>query len=254
LANLCVNARDAIAGGGTIAIETAPATFTQAIDSFHPGQPPGEYVLLAVRDTGCGMDPETLGRIFEPFFTTKEVGQGTGLGLPTVYGIVKQNGGFIDVDSAAGRGSTFKVYLPRHGNRSEPATAPASTPPAVGGRETILLVEDEPAILAISRDMLLNLGYQVLSAATPGEALQQAQAQAGKIQLLITDVVMPEMNGRDLAQQLAVLHPGIRRLFMSGYTADIIAHHGVLDDDIHFIQKPFTLKELAAKVREVLDG
>jgi PAS domain S-box-containing protein len=254
LTNLCVNARDAIAGDGQIAIETAPATFTQAIDSLHPGQPPGEYVLLAVRDNGCGMDPETLGRLFEPFFTTKEVGQGTGLGLPTVYGIVKQNGGFIDVDSAPGGGSTFKIYLPRHGNLPAPATAAAPTPPAVGGRETVLLVEDEPAILAISREMLKNLGYHVLSATTPGEALQQAKAQTGEIQLLITDVVMPEMNGRDLAQQLAVLHPGIRRLFMSGYTADIIAHHGVLDDDVHFIQKPFTLKELAAKVREILNG
>ena len=253
LTNLCVNARDAIAGEGQITIATAAATL-DAANALHPGQPPGDYVRLSVRDNGCGMDPETLGRLFEPFFTTKEVGQGTGLGLPTVYGIVKQNGGFIDVDSAPGRGSTFEIFLPRHGYASLPAPAAAPAPPAVGGRETILLVEDEPSILAIGREMLKNLGYQVLGAASPGEALRQAQTHAGKIQLLITDVVMPGMNGSDLAQQLAILHPGIRRLFMSGYTADIIAHHGILHDDVHFIQKPFTLKELAAKVREILNG
>ena len=254
LTNLCVNARDAIGGQGQIRIETGTATLDEARCADHAGVAPGEYVRLAVSDTGCGMDPETLAHLFEPFFTTKDVGQGTGLGLATVYGIVKQNNGFIDVRSEPGRGTTFGIHLPRHQDKKgqiQMLVPPAS--PAARGQETILLVEDEPAILGVGKTMLERLGYRVLGAATPGEALRLAEAHPGEIHLLMTDVIMPEMNGRDLAKNLLDLYPRLRRLFMSGYTADVIAHHGVLDDGMHFIQKPFTMKVLSEKVREALD-
>ena len=254
LANLCVNARDAIAGVGTLAIATARATFDDSGDARHAGHLPGEYALIAVSDNGCGMDKETLGKLFEPFFTTKEVGQGTGLGLSTIYGIVKQNHGFVDVDSEPGRGSTFKIYLPCYEEQPALSAANAAKRAAARSGETILLVEDEPSILAIGQALLESLGYQVLGVSTPGEAIHLAQTHPGDIHLLMTDVVMPEMNGRDLAQQILALRPHLKRLFMSGYTADIIAHHGVLADGIHFIQKPFTLTELAAQVRKTLNG
>jgi PAS domain S-box-containing protein len=252
LANLCVNARDAIAGKGTLTIETARITFDEAECAQHAGFVPGEYAMLSVRDDGCGMDNETQVNLFEPFFTTKGVGQGTGLGLATVYGIVKQNHGFICVESAPGKGSTFQIYLPRHlGVQDSPAGAHAAKP-ASPGQATVLVVEDEPAILQITRTMLTRLGYQVLGAATPGEAIHLAETHSGAIHLLMTDVVMPEMNGRDLAKNLLSLYPHIKRLFMSGYTADVIAHHGVLHEGVEFIQKPFSMKELADKVREAL--
>lgn len=210
--------------------------------------------MLAVSDNGCGMDAETQANIFEPFFTTKELGKGTGLGLATVFGIVKQNNGFINVYSEAGLGTTFKIYLPRHIGKSELRLEKDLSNQAVVGHETILLVEDEPAILKITKIMLERLGYIVLAASTPGEACRLAREFAGEIHLLMTDVVMPEMNGRDLAKNLLTLYPNLNRLFMSGYTANVITHHGVLDEGVHFIQKPFSKNALAAKIREAIDS
>jgi len=253
LANLCVNARDAIAGVGKVTIETHGVTLDEAYCADHSGFMPGDFVMLAVSDDGQGMDKETMDKIFEPFFTTKGVGQGTGLGLATVYGIVTQNNGFINVYSEPGQGSTFKIYLPRHGattgqmgGRERPAA------PDAQGDETILVVEDDASILVITRLMLEKLGYRVLTASTPGEAIRLAREHAGEIHLLLTDVIMPEMNGRDLAQELVSLYPGLKSLFMSGYTGNVIAHRGILGDGINFIQKPFLKKTLAAKVREAL--
>ena len=253
VANLCVNARDAINGVGQIIIETGQATFDAAGCAGRPGFVPGEFVRLAIRDSGAGMDPETLSHIFEPFFTTKGVGEGTGLGLATVYGAVKQNNGFIEASSEPGQGTLFEIYLPRYrtvGSLPLPERGPTA---ALAGDETILLVEDEPAILAMITLMLENLGYRVLAAGTPGEAIRQARHHGGSIELLLTDVVMPEMNGRDLAKNVLTFYPEMKRLFMSGYTADVIAHQGVLDADVHFIQKPFTIHQLAEKIREALN-
>jgi PAS domain S-box-containing protein len=253
LANLCVNARDAIEGVGKVTIETANIVFDAAYCADHPGYVAGEYVRLTVSDNGCGMDKTTLPQIFEPFFTTKGLGEGTGLGLATVYGIVKQNHGFISVYSEPGHGTTFTLYLPRlAGEAIATGTTTAAEPPRSSG-ETVLLVEDEPAVLAIARIILVRLGYAVLTAGTPSEAIRLAGAHAGEIHLLITDVVMPEMNGLDLEKRLLSLHPKLKCLFMSGYTANVIAHHGVLKAGVNFIQKPFSLGDLAAKVRATLD-
>jgi PAS domain S-box-containing protein len=254
LANLCVNARDAIAGVGKVTIETETVTFDDAYCANHLGFVPGEYVRLAVSDDGCGMDTNTLSHVFEPFFTTKVMGQGTGLGLSTVYGIVKQNSGFINVYSEPKHGTTFTIYLPRHVGKAVQARAEGATRPARRGHETILLVEDESSILTLTKRLLENQGYTVLAASTPGEAISLAKDHAGEIHLLMTDVVMPEMNGRDLAAKLLSLSPHIKCLFTSGYTANVIAHHGVLDEDVHFIQKPFSLEVLATKVRDALDA
>jgi CheY-like chemotaxis protein len=199
------------------------------------------------------MDTETLSHLFEPFFTTKEVGKGTGLGLATVYGMVKQNNGFIDVHSELGQGTTFKIYLPRNTAKIGRATRKEADHPAARGNETILLVEDEPMILDITKKMLQSQGYTVRAAATPGAAIRLAREHAGEIHLLMTDVVMPEMNGRNLAKNLLSLYPNLKRLFMSGYTANVIAHHGVLDEGVQFIQKPFSMQTLAVKIRDVLD-
>jgi two-component system cell cycle sensor histidine kinase/response regulator CckA len=252
LANLSVNARDAIAGVGKVTIETENIGFEKAYCADHAGFVPGEYVLLAVSDGGCGMDQEILDKLFEPFFTTKETGKGTGLGLATVYGIVKQNNGFIAVYSEPDRGTTFKIYLPRYRGKAEQAQTEGLQGPVMRGRETVLVVEDEPALLNLNKSMLEKLGYRVMTAGTPGEAIRLAEEHAGEIHLLLTDVVMPEMNGRDLAKKMLSLYPNLKRLFMSGYTADVIAHHGVLDEGVHFIQKPFSRNDLAAKVREAL--
>ena len=257
LANLCVNARDAIGpdrADGRIAIETGTCVFSAADAGRLPGLAPGDYVRLVVGDNGCGMDRETLENLFEPFFTTKGVGKGTGLGLATVYGAIKQNHGYIEVASEPGRGTTFRIYLPRHRDKTGTILpeAPAASP-AQGG-ETILLVEDEPAILSIGKTMLERLGYRVLGAATPGEAIRVAEDHSGEIHLLMTDVVMPEMNGRDLAKNLLSIYPNLKRLFMSGYTANVIAHHGVLHAGVDFIQKPFSMNELSAKVRHALEN
>jgi CheY-like chemotaxis protein len=253
LANLCVNARDAIGGVGKITIATENASFDDTYCAEHPGFLPGAYVRLVVSDTGCGMDKATQAQIFEPFFTTKDVGEGTGLGLATVYGIVKQNQGFIHVYSEPGKGTSFSIYLPRHAGQALAAQPKSAAKMRRSTGETVLLVEDEPSILAIAQKVLDRLGYTVLAAATPGKALQLAEAHAGKIHLLMTDVVMPEMNGRDLARELLARKPETKCLFMSGYAADVIVHQGVIEKGVQFIQKPFTMADLAAKVRETLE-
>lgn len=253
LANLCVNARDAIRGVGTITIETGQAVLDEARCREHGETAPGDYVLLEVTDDGCGMDPETLDKVFEPFFTTKGLGEGTGLGLATVYGIVKQNDGFVEVYSEPGEGTRFKVYLPRyHGPVPGTTESPVGTIP-LGQGETILLVEDEPAILNMASTMLRNLGYVVLAVNTPSEAIRLAQEHPAPIALLITDVVMPDMNGRDLAERFQILRPVTKCLFMSGYTANVMADRNILSDDVQFIQKPFSRKDLAFKIREMLE-
>ncbi|EMS80039.1 histidine kinase,response regulator receiver domain,GAF domain-containing protein [Desulfotignum phosphitoxidans DSM 13687] len=253
LANLCVNARDAISGVGKLTIETGRKTFDEEYCKEHAGFIPGEFVLLAVSDNGCGMDKDILDNLFEPFFTTKEVGKGTGLGLATIYGIVKQNNGFINVYSEPGQGSTFKIYLPRLVDDKETDKAVPEKKVIAGGTETILLVEDEPSILRMTRMMLERKGYTVLSAATPSEAVEKAKSHSGAIDLLMTDVVMSEMNGRDLSRQITDLYPDIRLLFMSGYTANVIAHQGILDDGVSFIQKPFSMADMTENVRKLLD-
>ncbi len=252
LANLCVNARDAISDVGRITIETDNASFDEEYCARHLGFVPGEFVKLAVSDDGCGMDRETLEKIFEPFFTTKEVGKGTGLGLATVYGIVKQNDGFVNVYSEPGKGSTFKLYLPRQASEPRRTALPGTEEILFGQGETVLVVEDEESILKLAKKILEGLGYTVLAAHSPGLALDLARKDGERIDLLITDVVMPEMNGRDLADRLKALFPELKTLFMSGYTANAIAHRGVLDASVHFVQKPFSRRDLAVKVRETL--
>jgi two-component system, cell cycle sensor histidine kinase and response regulator CckA len=254
LANLAINARDAIGHNpGRVSIETASASFSKDHCSAHPGYTRGDYVILEVSDNGCGMDEETRLHIFEPFYTTKEGGQGTGLGLSTVYGIVTQNGGFINVCSEPGQGTTFRIYLPHHTGKELPHSIKTPGILTRRGSETVLLVEDEPSILKMVTMMLEMEGYKVLPAGSPGEAIRMAREHSGEIHLVVSDVVMPEMNGRDLARNILSLYPMVKRLFMSGYTADVIAHHGVLDEGVNFIQKPFSRGELAAKIREMLD-
>ena len=252
LTNLCVNARDAINGLGKITLVTANVMVDDTYTAEHPGLVPGYYVMLSVNDTGCGMDKEALSHLFEPFFTTKEIGKGTGLGLATVYGVVRQNGGYIAVSSEPTLGTTFKIYLPRHISKVDANPVKDSGGAHIKGHETILLVEDEPSLLRISRRSLEIYGYRVLAASTPGEAIQLAEKYAGQIHLLVTDVIMPEMNGRELARRLLTRYPNLKRLFISGYTADIIAPHGVLEDGTQFLQKPFTVEILANKVREII--
>jgi signal transduction histidine kinase/CheY-like chemotaxis protein len=253
LANLCVNARDAIGGVGSITIETSNATFDEAYCAGNAGSVPGDYALLTVTDTGCGMVPETLEHIFEPFFTTKGVGEGTGLGLATVFGIVKQNNGYITVYSEPGKGTTFKIYLPRH-VLAETAQAAASAPAKPPrGTETILMVEDEKSVRVTTHMFLEDLGYTVLVAENPEKALALAAQHPGEMHLLITDVIMPGMSGRDLAKRLLELRPTLKRLFISGFTADVIAQRGILDDGVNFMSKPFGRDALARKVREVLE-
>jgi len=253
LTNLCVNARDAIAGVGEITLETGSATVDAAFCASHPEATPGVYEFLAVSDNGCGMDNETLAQVFEPFFTTKGVGEGSGLGLATVYGIVKQNNGFINVYSEPGKGTTFKIYLPAM--TTEAAKTPvASRQEAPRGRgETVLLAEDEKSLRVTCGLFLEALGYKVLAAATPAEALKLIDRHPGEIHVLLTDVVMPGMDGRQLAQRISALKPGVKVLFMSGYTSDVIAQRGVLDEGVQFLSKPFSRDDLARKVRAVLD-
>jgi len=248
LVNLCVNARDAISGVGKVTIETNSVTFDDISSKDHLGLFPGAYVMLAVSDDGCGMDRESCAKIFEPFFTTKELGKGTGLGLATVYGIVKQNNGFIYVESEPGNGTTFKIYLPCHEDGGKSSRIEEVTQAPQGDGKTILLVEDEVMILNLGRRMLEALGYQVLVANSPTEAFRLAEMHTGMIDLLVTDIVMPEMNGHDLAARIETIRPGLKTLYMSGYTANVIAYQGVLRHGIQFLQKPFSKKELAAKV------
>jgi PAS domain S-box-containing protein len=251
LANLCVNARDAFSAAGRLTIKTGCTTFDENTRSVHPSIVPGEYVYLSVSDDGCGMDSETLSHLFEPFFTTKETGKGTGLGLAMVFGIVRQNNGFIDVQSKPGQGTTFTIHLPRHA-KEEQAQEVAALRSTTPQGETILLVEDEVSMRRIAVRMLKRLGYSVIDASGPAEAIRIAKEYAGQIDLLLTDVVMPEMNGRELVKNLLASYPKLKHVFMSGYTADVIAHHGVLDEGVEFLEKPFAMDVLAAKLREVL--
>jgi PAS domain S-box-containing protein len=255
LANLCVNARDAINGIGEVRVETGNICLDEGFCASREGFMQGEYVRLAVSDSGKGMDTETQSHIFEPFYTTKGVGEGTGLGLATVYGIVKQNDGFIEVESAPERGARLTIYLPRH--ETEAPDSPPELEALAGrrGHGTVLLVEDEPMTLQMTATMLERLGYTVLTAGRPEDALTRAGEHPGDIDLLITDVIMPGMNGRDLAQQLIGVYPGMKCLFMSGYSADVISRQGRLDRGVHFIQKPFTKKALAEEIQKALvDG
>jgi signal transduction histidine kinase/CheY-like chemotaxis protein len=252
LANLCVNARDAIAGIGKITLATEKIIVNADFCARHPEAIPGAYVLLAVSDDGCGMDKDTLAQIFEPFFTTKGLGKGTGLGLATVYGIVKQNNGFIYAFSEPGKGTTFKIYLPRIAAETVATTVTNKAELPRGRGETILLVEDEKSLRVTCSHFLDALGYKVLIAETPGEALKMVAGQEGDIHVLLTDVVMPGMDGRQLAQRISAVKPGVKVVFMSGYTADVIAQRGVLDEGVQFLSKPFTRDDLARKMREVL--
>jgi len=253
LANLCINARDAIKeGNGKIVIETRNVVIDGTAGSDQVKIDRGEYVLLSITDNGCGMDGETISRLFEPFFTTKELGKGTGLGLSTVYGIVKQNGGFIDVRSKPGKGTSFKIYLPRFRGTTGEVEDEAMQVPR-GSGETILVVEDEESILRLTERILKGLGYNVIATKSPIEALEIAKRR-GDIELLITDVVMPEMHGSDLAKRIVGIQPFVKCLFMSGYTADAMVHRGILEGGANFIKKPFLLMELALKVRMALSN
>jgi len=252
LANLCVNARDAISGVGKITIETSNVTLDEAYCAQHPGFLPGSYIMIAVSDNGYGMNPETLSNIFEPYFSTKHAGKGSGLGLSIVYGVVKQNEGNINVYSEPGQGTTFKIYLSRHTAEGKANIIKSPDQVAQGGSEKILFVEDEPMILNLGRRMLKSLGYHVLATNSPTDALSLAKAHPETIDLLITDVVMPEMNGRDLAEQIKVIIPDLKILYISGYTADVIANHGVIEEGVILLPKPFSLLELATKIREAI--
>ncbi|MFH2093076.1 MAG: response regulator [Pseudomonadota bacterium] len=254
LANLCVNARDAISGVGKITIETRSVRFDKAYCDSHADFIPGDFIMLAVSDDGSGMDKETQDRIFEPFFTTKRVGEGTGLGLSTVYGIVKQNNGFINVYSEPGKGTTFRIYLARHSGPEIKSCREEIRKDPVSCGETILLVEDEAAILKLSGKILKDLGYTVLSAASPNRALDLAKNYKEKIHLLVTDMILPEMSGKELARQVQSIYSDIKILFMSGYTANAVAHHNVLEPGLCFLQKPFSVNDLAVKVREALES
>jgi PAS domain S-box-containing protein len=253
LANLCVNARDAIVGVGKITIETKMVTFDTAYCADHHGFIPGEFVMLAVSDNGCGIDQEILDNIFEPFFTTKSPDKGTGLGLSTVYGIVKQNNGFVDIYSKPDTGTTIKIYLPRHEDNAVGVQRETTEEIPQGCGETILIVEDDPLILNLARRILHGLDYTVLTADRPERAIRLAEEHKGEIDLLVTDVIMPEMNGLELANNLRSLYPTLKCVFMSGYTSSVIANHGVLDQGVHFIQKPFSKKDLSKTVRKILD-
>ncbi len=252
--NLAINARDAMPDGGEMLIETADVMLDEDYCKHHAKATPGAYVMLGVSDTGCGMSDEVREKIFEPFFTTKQLGQGTGLGLATVFGIVEQNGGMIDVQSEPGKGTSFKVYFPLLLDKAETLTHPdAAKPGPIGGNEIILVVEDEEMVRTLAVKLLQRRGYKVLAGSSGADAIAVAAQHDGPIDLLLTDVIMPHMNGRELAKKFAELRPGIKVLYTSGYSQDVIAHQGVLDEDLQFIEKPYSPDSLAARVREVLD-
>ena len=250
--NLVVNARDAMPHGGKLSIETAGVSWDEAYAQSHPESPVGHYVMLAVSDSGAGMDEETKKHIFEPFFTTKDIGKGTGLGLSTVQGIVAQSGGYIEVYSEPGRGTSFKIYLPMVDESVANAGMPAS--PVLGGRETVLVVEDQEEVREYAATVLKSYGYRVITAESGAGALLQCEREGPHIDLILTDLVMPNMSGRELADRLEKLQCGVKVLFMSGYTDSVMVHHGVLEEDAKFLQKPFSPEQLAIKVREVLGG
>jgi len=253
LVNLCANAREAIDGTGHVTIETGRVSFDESYCAEHPEHLPGAYALLAVSDSGRGMDEATRQRIFEPFFTTKALGSGAGLGLATVYGIVRQNEGFIHVYSESGMGSTFRIYLPRREEQAAVVGPPPQEPAgAVLGGETVLLVEDDPLVRTVVARMLDHLGYRVIAVDDPVRAIDLVRGHSGDLHLLLTDVVMPGMNGRQLVREVARLRPGIRRLYMSGYTANGIAHRGILDPGVELLEKPFLLRDLADRVQAIL--
>src|SRR5258708_20632656 len=255
--NLAVNARDAMPSGGKLTTETPNMPLDEEYARFHAPLRPGDYVMVAISDTGAGMDSETQSHIFEPFFTTKGT-KGTGLGLSTVYGIVKQSGGYIWVQSEMGKGTTFKIYLPRVAGTGEAAAQVAASPVEIQkpepGTETILLVEDEANLRYLARQYLEKQGYKVIEAADGAVAMQIAVAHDKVIDLLLTDVIMPGMNGRELAQRIAEIRPNVKILYMSGSTENVIGHNGMLDAGVRLLQKPFTLRDLRSKVREVLDA
>jgi len=254
LVNLAVNARDAMPKGGRLTVEVARLDLDAPVSSMEETIPPGRYVVASVTDTGAGMDHETLAHIFEPFFTTKEKGKGTGLGLSTVFGIVKQSGGYVHVESAPGQGTTFRIFLPRVEGEGARSTPVAQAVSSLKGSETVLVVEDEGPIRALIRTSLPAYGYTVLDAASAEEALSLSARHAGPLDLLLTDVVLKGGSGRTLAGQLLAQRPGIKVLYMSGYTDDVIAYHGVLEPGLFFLQKPFTPAALARKVREALES
>jgi PAS domain S-box-containing protein len=251
--NLAVNARDAMPRGGKFIIRTANIDLDDHAVKGCPELPPGRYVLLCVSDTGCGMDAATRARIFEPFFTTKELGKGTGLGLATVYGIVKQSSGHIEVETAPGQGTTFRIYLPRQQETKPQLKSDSAIRKTPRGNETILLVEDEAVVRSLSRTTLTKCGYTVLEASRGAEAVRLAEQHQGPIHLLLSDVVMPEMGGRDLAEYLTAARPELKVLFMSGYTEDAVVRHGILKEEVSFLPKPFSPPILAQTVRKILD-
>ncbi len=252
LTNLLINARDAVADGGKVTIETYNSKLDPAYCKAHIEFVPGEYVVLSVGDNGCGMDKETISHLFDPFFTTKKTENGTGLGLSTVFGIVKQNNGCINVYSEIGLGSTFKIYLPRYKSENKETDETPGSSEILRGNETILLVEDEASLLCLTKMQLEHMGYAVLAADSPAKAIKLAKEDEGDIHLLMTDVVLPGMNGQDLGKRITAMRPKIKCLFMSGYTSHVMANSGILDKGINFIEKPFTEEGLSATLRKVL--
>jgi CheY-like chemotaxis protein len=249
-----MNALDAIEGVGRVSIEASNVALDADFCARRSGLAPGDHVALSIKDSGKGMNPKVLERLFEPFFTTKDVGHGTGLGLAMIYGILQQNKGFIEVQSHPGHGSAFTIYFPRYAKGSTETPLPEVNDVPKGGGECVLLVEDEPAALRMAESMIQNLGYRVLAAGTPSEALRLAEEKKDDVRLLLTDIIMPDMNGRELSGKIKKIIPGIKHLYMSGYSGDILGRHGVSEKGITLLRKPFTEKDLASALHATLRG